>query len=247
MPRSGTSAVAATLKSVGNYEGFDEGHFLAILKDVSEAVSGYYRKHDNVRGFDRFLVNQISADDVTRSCARAIRDLVDRAHRSSSWVDKTPGGWVVDAVPVLASALPDARFVFVKRRGLETIRSARLRFQQVPFEELCLWWTQLHHRWLEVKPAVVGRCIEVEQRDMVESPSKVAGNLGQLLEFSPTQINRVAEDLRTHFPEKTPDLNYAPLSLDDIGWTPAEVSAFKRICGSMMERLGYGYGVSYYA
>jgi plasmid stability protein len=247
MPRSGTSAMSATLKAVGRYEGFPEGHFLAIHKDVSEAIRSYYQKHEHVRAFDQFLINRIAADDVVRSCARAIAELVDKAHGTLRWIDKTPGGWIVDAVPAIASALPQARFVFVRRRALETVRSARLKFSGVEFAELCRWWAGVNRRWLEVKPAVHGRTAEVEHRDMVEKPLEVAADVGQLLGFSPQQIERVAEELRTRFPEKTPGLDYGPAALDQMGWTAAEVATFREICGPLMDRLGYGYGISYYA
>lgn len=60
-----------------------------------------------------------------------MRKAAESLHKEKIWVDKTPDPRMIKCVPRLKRAWPNAKFIFVKRRGIENLESRIKKFPYV--------------------------------------------------------------------------------------------------------------------
>jgi hypothetical protein len=248
-PRSGTSALFAAVTRTTRYRGFNEGHLLDIAASVASVMK---------TRIDRKLRN-LSADAVARyhlgrdPCARlgdGLRLLLRAAaagYTTPYWIDKTPNREMVQSAPFLAATWANARFVFMKRRGIENLMSRLRKFPRVSFEAQCLDWAAVMSDWRNIRSSIAGKFIEVDQRDLLRDPIGSAGVIGALIGLDEAETEALGERLGSERAEMTDPTSRIVADIAETGWSPAMIDTFRAICGPEMEAYGYTWDANYRA
>jgi hypothetical protein len=161
------------------------------------------------------------------------------------WLDKTPSVNMIHLAPVLRDIWPQARFVFMKRRGIENILSRQRKFPY-DFARNCREWKQAMEAWLAVRPALTGAALELDQHFVATNPAGAAGAIGRLLGLSATETDRLGLALDTVRPQRTGGVFDETLGLAETGWSDPEMQIFDELCGEVMTVFGYSTIRSYY-
>ncbi len=237
-PRSGTSMLAHVLLTVG-YSGFREGNLLGLLNTLNRAID----QHFVWFGTDNpdVLMSRVDADAMKREVGDIFRRALENEHPIPPWFDKSGNPDVIQIIPVLLDLWPDARFIFAKRRGIENITSRLTKFPGHSFEYHLRDWARNMRVWREIRAAFPDlACIEVDQQDMLTNAHDVAARIGGLIGLSPSQQAEVAEILRRERPQQTSvGSTERVLSIEDTGWSPADVARFLEHCKTEMDAFGY--------
>lgn len=166
----------------------------------------------------------------------------------SRYGDKTP--MYVNVVPVLAGALPEARFVHIVRDG----RNVALAYLQAPWGpaglvEACLYWK--HHvergrrAGRRLGPA---RYREVSYEQLTEDPEAVLAELCPFLEldFDPAMLRyfeRTEEVMATIRNRQHHQGLSRPVTRGVRDWrsqmAPGDVRTFEALAGPLLDELGY--------
>jgi hypothetical protein len=248
-PRSGTSAVAQALGITTKYGGFNEGQVLDLLNPLLQALERFYQSKAGFPLIDRetmmimkfpesYFVNAISA-----LFADAIRTLFPSCH----WCDKTPTVDMIWAAPTLLKIWPNAKFIFLKRRAFENLRSRILKFRDVSFEDQCLEWTANMEAWRVIRTGLGGSALELDQHFLAQHPKRAAQAIGALLALAPAEIEELGRVLRRHQPERTTANVLDVADAAALKWDAAQWATFDRVCGPVMAAYGYSRDLSYYA
>jgi hypothetical protein len=245
--RSGTTAICQALDAGTRYRGFPEGHVLDLAIRLFGALYMHFDRKE------RWISPETSAGyhlgRFDRSYFKSeIVALLKRAtagYAAPTWYDKTPTYEMVASVPYLAEIWPEARFLFMKRRGLETIASRLRRFPDSNFEGNCRDWTTIMGGWRGVRDVVSGRLLEIDQLDMRREPAATAERIGQLLGFDSAEVASLGTTIRQARPETTDPLSVVIDDVSRMGWTPQQLDYFRYVCGPEMEAYGYTYDGRY--
>jgi hypothetical protein len=238
--RSGTSALYTALVSASVAEGFGEGHFFPLLKSMESSVQEYYRQHQSSI-LNGASTSVITAALVFSSFCDGLRPLMRGIFRGRRWIDKTPSVEMLKVAPILAELWPKAKFIFMKRRGIENILSRQRKFPDTVFEELCSDWSSAMEVWASVRQGLLTRSFELDQAEMHEDPNGTAQRLGPFLDLTQVQVAQVASYLSNPQVEKTAPFTQAPINLDETGWTVHERNTFNKSCRDAMKLYGYDY------
>ncbi len=163
------------------------------------------------------------------------------------WLDKTPGAAMINTSPHLREVWPEARFVFMKRRGIENVMSRIKKFPILTFEENCRAWALDMQCWMSVRTTLSGCTIEIDQRFMWMQPDKVASALASFLYLQPEEAAALGQALALDQPERTSERLGASISLASAGWTRQQQEAFLCICEPTMDQFGYTLDEQYLA
>jgi hypothetical protein len=157
---------------------------------------------------------------------------------SGLWLDKTPNSNIVYLAPRLRKIWPNARFIFMKRRGIENIAS-RMRKFKPDFAHHCREWTAVMNAWLSVRDQLAGVAAEIDQSLMANDAESVATEIARHLSLSETERTRIARILAAEHPQRTAQGKGGDMSFADVGWTSDQVRVFQELCGSVMQAYGY--------
>jgi hypothetical protein len=238
--RSGTTQILRLCKDVFGYRGGTEGYVWQSVKVLNDHFARLIAEFEGEQNpaLKNFSVTLFTPQEIVRRYTHALLELHRAEFGSEPFVDKTPGFEGVSAAPLVLQMLPAARFIFMRRRGIENVMSNLRRFPHTPFRTACLSWARPMQRWLEVRERVASRSIEVDQRDLGVQPLNVASQLVFFLRRGDADI--AGEYLLTHFPEKTQAGGYASyIALRDTGWDEEQRETFREVCGGMMAAYGY--------
>jgi hypothetical protein len=245
--RTGTTAICEALTKGTRYKGFPEGHVLDLAIRLMGAVHTHFdfrerwippaiSAHFQVGRFNRFYFTQEIIALLRRTAA---------GYTTPYWYDKTPTYQMVASVPYLAEAFPEGRFLFMKRRGLETLSSRMRRFPNSVFEAICRDWRLIMAGWRAVRGTVEGRCLEIDQLDMKREPAVTARATGSLLGCDAAETAALAATIRDASPEVTDPSSTVIGDLSSLGWTEEQIEHFRTTCGPEMEAYGYTYDARY--
>ncbi|MGE3533058.1 MAG: sulfotransferase [Steroidobacteraceae bacterium] len=243
-PRSGTSALHQVLTKCTGWMSFNEGHLLSLAHQIEETVDKY-RKQAHI--IDTMAIH-VAPDSYWQSSLVAyFREMYTQLYGTRDWIDKTPGPQMIAHVQFALKCWPDARFIFMKRRGIENIRSGLSKFSHLSFEALCDDWALCLERWSEIRGKINGSFIEIDQYDMLTLPGEVGKSVASFLGLSDAQRQQFVELIQTYFPERTSgNKNSTACALDDTGWASHHKDYFRRRCGPMMRAYGYSMNHGYY-
>jgi hypothetical protein len=237
--RAGTSVMLGLAQDVLGYAGAPEGWVWSSVKALEDhfAMARQTLADVDPREVAAFSIARISTDAILNAYVAALAGL-----HAGRWpaplVDKTPGPEAVAAAPALRRHLPAARFVFMKRRGIENVQSQLRRFPGRPFETACAMWAESMRTWLTVRDELAEAASEIDQADLHRETDRVAARLATFLgEAAPEPV---AEFFRRRFPEKTKSGDYGEdVDLSQAGWNAGQMLKFVELCGPMMEAFGY--------
>lgn len=246
--RSGTSAIAQGLLTCGEYQGFGEGHFLWMLQRFLETIRSFYAFNGEDALPDRFtMLSHAPYTYMTSAVRAAFVAAATEMFPTRKWIDKTPRPQMIEASRLMQEMWPNARFVFMKRRGLENVLSRLRKFPQISFSEHCHDWSNSMQAWLTVRDLLRPAALEIEQLALAQAPARVATELGRFLEMPQQAVTRLARSFTEDFPERTSDIHAPRIHIAKLGWSVAQITEFRSICGPMMAGFGYGYTEDYFA
>jgi len=243
--RSGTSAVVQALLRLTRFGGEQEGHALDLLAHFSVAVGKFYaRKADEL---DRHtMVARLPRKYFDDAIDHIFRDLAAECYEQMYWVEKTPNSDSIHLAPRFRRIWPNAKFIFMKRRGIENILSRQIKFPGISFKTHCIEWASAMAAWCSVRQRLSGAAIEVDQSYLAEHPNAAGTQLGQFLGLDQQEIDRVSQFLSSERPQRTAASRATAVSTADVGWDAATWNAFEDICGESMHAFHYGFGRDYF-
>ena len=250
-PRSGTTAVGNMVQQAFETRAHGEAHLAELFSNLIHQSEEFLENGPaaNSRGT---LVWEVPSVFVKAQLVKQLRDVYTTYNANGVILDKTPGIPMLQALPILILAFPNAKVVYCQRRGIENVASRLRKFPNTQFEAHCEQWTQTVFVWQRLKKQIsrlIG-CddwwIEVEQFDLATSPQQVTKALGSFLSLNEFAVTRMFEYQEKKTPEITSGKPSDVSSLDAVNWTDAQKQIFTRVCGETMKQQGYTTDVSYY-
>ena len=243
--RSGTSAVSRALVKSGKYAGGGEGHYLELLGALLATVDGYYEKRKSAfRPEAGNTLKTIGKLYFPNKIEQIFTDLTSSMFPAQYWVDNTSSIGMVEMSPMLLRLWPNAKFIFMKRRGIENVEFKGRKFNHA-FASRCSEWANVMSKWLTVREKLDAAAIEIDQVDMALDPTATANIIAQHLALPKACSNGVNEALTNDRPEWTTEVFPSILSFADLSWNAEEKDQFLKICGPTMENYGYTYDRKY--
>jgi hypothetical protein len=237
-PRSGTSILAKALLSAG-YSGSHEGNLLSLLHTIERNIDNHFR----IFGTEdpAVLTAHMTAPLIKAGLFGILRELVDAHYAGQAWFDKTGNPEMIEAIPILLSLWPNARFVFAKRRAIENIVSRLRKFPSLNFEYHCADWARNMSTWRRItqnNPKI--KYIEIDQHDLGQVPEGAAAALATFLEL-PISIQMKMEAMfRRDRPQETEHGTATRiLTFESAGWSAEQQQIFRRHCDEQMAAYGY--------
>lgn len=245
-PRSGTSAITAALLNTTHYQGHSEGHVLPLLPILQAELGKYYDMLSGALEGETTLAT-IPQGYFQAKMGEMFIDVMRARFNTRYWAVKTPSNYMIVAAPRFAELWPNARFIFMKRRGIENLVSRLQKFPNDPFERQCRDWTDAMFFWSKTRDQIGSKALEIDQIDLVRNSADVAVKLGRLLDLS----QQDQEAFRIAIAEVRPEQTSAEIgrvtSMEAVDWTPEQKTRFREICGPMMAAYGYSEGPEYFA
>lgn len=245
-PRSGTSIIGLALKEGAGIAGYNEGHILSIIPSLIETVANHYKDKKNLNS--TIALSKISQDIIESEIIQVVKEQYAALLPHEVWLDKTPGHWMIKAVPFLLKMYPEARFIFAKRRGIENIISRLKKFPKPSFESHCIMWKTCMECWLESQQYLSENIyIEVDQIEILRQPQLVSESLAVLLGLNGFQTTKIEHIFKNKKPEYTgANESLQIIDIQETGWTDEQITIFRKHCGEVSEKLGYSESSTYY-
>ena len=239
--RSGTSALHVALKRSLKLEGYGEGHFFETIQKVRELFD---RKFDSqAADIEGNLVNAITLPDVENDIYALYR-AVYHHYVGESFIDKTPTYGAIKTAPLIHNVFPDAKIIYMQRRGIENVASKQRKFPNMAFENCCNEWSTCIRLWREVRPQLVSY-IEIEQYRLYCDEESEYVKLIQYLGLNEDEGQALRSELSSKSIQRTGDGR--AVSLETSGFTEEQITVFRHVCGEIMEEEGYSYTSDYFA
>jgi hypothetical protein len=245
--RSGTSAMAGALIGGTKYVGFREGQFFDLIQRLRHCISLFYTEREASLGNEAVMIRYVPEKFVTELLLSVFRNLAAETFSSIHWIDKTPSVDMIRLAPTLSRIWPEAKFLFMKRRGIENMLSRLRKFpDSIAFRSHCADWTAAMEAWEMARPSLGVRALEIDQREMLSQPDHVARRVGVFLELDETERAALGTYLRDRTLERTVNVDDDTPAISEIGWSSEQIAIFRDICGATMRKFGYGFGRSYF-
>jgi hypothetical protein len=243
--RSGTSAMAQALLQLERFDGKQEGHALDLLAYFSASLEQFYANKAGELNRDTMLAG-ISPDYFSDALDRMFCDLAAKYYSKDFWIEKTPNANSVSLAPRFRKLWPNARFIFMKRRAIENVKSRETKFSDLEFSDHCLDWVRVMSAWGVVREQLKGCAVEVDQLFLAQQPDAAGEFIAQFLGLDASESERLGAFFRTERPERT---GFGPspiLTRDDLGWDDQKWQTFIEICADTMDYFNYGLGSDYF-
>lgn len=244
-PRSGTTVVGNSLRKVLDAEaGFGESHLLPLAGEVVKTVAEFHQS-SGAAAIPGMMLHHVNPHLLAEQMLSVIKRQYSNLFAQGCILDKTPGGAMIRALPDIQRLWPEARIIFVKRRGIENVVSRLKKFPEVDFKSHCSQWKNCMNAWDWVKGGLVNK-IEVDQFDVLTQPVLVAKRLGDFLDLPSVQISALERHFSSDKPEQTRSVSHSALSINNVNWNNEQKSFFIQHCAENLERWGYSQDESYY-
>ena len=246
--RSGTTVVGNGVRHVVGLQGYGECHTLPLLAALIGAANTYYDSPNPSAAArqEEVLLSHVSAEEWQARVTMGMRSVYANLHLGGSFVDKTPGTEMLESLHMIVAVWPDARVVFVRRRGLENVESRRRKFPEQEFAGHCRDWSNAMLAWHELKGAIPeSQRLEIDQHDIVVDRAATTERLAGFLGFEAPQRQALHDFFATETPELT-SADWQALALDELSWSDDERAQFLEICGPAMTAFGYSLDRGYW-
>jgi len=248
-PRSGTTVVALALLAAAPYAGYGEGQVIDLLAPLQLTLRRFYemKAEEITRPGRGTMLGKIPEEYFANGIFALFSEAIRQMFPSRRWCDKTPTADMIWAAPSLARIWPNAKFIFLKRRGLENVLSRTRKFHGCAFEHQCLGWTTCMEAWRAVRDRLAGRALELDQYFLAREPIRSAKAIGRLLALESSETQLLARKLKHSQPERTGDNILDTTAASKLPWDAGQWAIFQRICGPTMTAYGYSQDEGYYA
>lgn len=243
-PRSGTSVLVDALQGAG-YHGFREGLFVSVIHPLNRAIDRHFSVFASDR--KRNMISRIDQDEFKARVHAVVKNMTDELNPKPPWFDKTGNAEMIQIIPTLLDLWPGSVFIFAKRRAIENIMSRQKKFPNRAFEEHCIGWAKTMRAWRAARVHLLpDQYVEIDQQDMLRTPSRAAERLSLFLGLEPRQEADAAQRFRDGRPQETePGSALRVGSLESSGWNRRQIEFFMSECGAEMEAFGYTISEDY--
>lgn len=239
-PRSGTSAVRSAIYQT-RYKGPGEAHTIGLLKSMVDHAVGYAMDAEAAKAGGNLLA-EIKTDLIVSALCEAYVAMIEQAHPTDYFIDKTPSLGPIQALELVDRYLPiPVRFLFCKRRGIDNVQSNSRKWPGRIFGDRCKEWSSIIDLWDVVSPKLSSPVMEVEFYDLNYRRRETTIRIADFLQVTSAEQQAMANYLETNSPERTAEMADGigqPLSA--TGWTDSEKEQFVTLTGATMQRSGYG-------
>jgi hypothetical protein len=247
--RSGTSALFSALTQATRYRGFREGHLLDIAARLDADIAAHIKQKQRRQPADAIAVSHLARDPHARlrGGLKVLLRVAADGYTTPYWIDKTPSRDIIRSAPLLAETWPNARFIFMKRRGIENVMSRLRKFPGLSFRNHCILWASIMSDWRKIRPSLTGKFVEIEQRGMLEDPAGAAAAVAALIGLGEPEIDRLAAQLQAERPQVTDPSGQVVADIAETGWSVEMIDTFRTVCSREMATYGYSWDASYVA
>ncbi len=198
---------------------------------------------------DGALVNVLPKNYLTNAISGVFRKIATDFLPTAYWLDKTPTPEMIAAAPAAAAIWPNAKFIFhAAPRVSKTSRQKARKFPDELFYRHCANWLEMYVLgWLDVREALKGRAIEVDQYYLAKNPTEASIKISEFLGLSTQECQKLNAAFTSNRPERTAD------QLDEVyegtpdGWRAEQVEIFNEICLPVFAAYGYAEDGRYFA
>ncbi|MBW8190744.1 sulfotransferase [Neiella marina] len=249
-PRSGTTAVGNAMQAGYDVSSHGESHLAELYDKLVTQSREFVTKKAAARN-PGTLANAVSDVELESILLDSLRHLHKLYYGERVIIDKTPGGPMLNALPMLFKAYPQAKVIFCKRRGIENVASRLVKFPKVPFEQHCRQWRNSFHQWNAAKTTITEFLsskewfVEVDQYLLQEKPDIQVEDIKRSLGLSDEQSMKTLGYLKQHSPQRT-SKRKGSKSISEQGWSEEQQTTFTSICSKEMKRQGYSLDSSYF-
>ena len=245
--RSGTSVMCRALRAEANLFGWNEGHLFPTLFPLLVLLWKRWQWSLSEHSDLDLQFNALGHLDVYQLLNAMLR-IVDETYdawcldnNAVRWVDKTPTAQAVLGVGWLRHVYPQSRIVFMVRHPLMNALSYMRKFGESSATIAIRSWIAVVKSWLKVRQTLdAGSFLEVRQEDLTPRADEVAARVAALLELSPSEMEGVANYLRTERPERTGNSkDSGEILLEDLDWPEDVKRTCRELCAAPAAAFGY--------
>ena len=222
------------MQEVFGLPGRGESHVVPIFQRM---IHQFYHYALEFNQSDHVLAQTLDTSSLRSHMADYVRRFYREQFKGDRWVDKTPGAEAILGAEFILEIFPTARFLLMRRNGIEIVQSARKKFS-VSFEDACSGWANCMESAGDLR-ARRAPVLELDQFELTNSPDVAAGKIAAYLGRPDKEI-----ELASFFVErrvdKTSDHDWSRrITLADVAWSDDQRRHFRAVCGPWMERSGY--------
>jgi hypothetical protein len=231
------------LYSVG-YHGYREGLFFSLMFTIDRAIDRHFltfNEPDN----KQILVSNVDIKSLKSRVLGVFKQIGD-VHQKP-WFDKTGNPEMIHTIPIIRQLWPNSVFIFMKRRGIENVRSRLKKFPTHGFRYHCADWARNMLTWSEVRTGLPSSCyIEIDQQDMIADGKAVAERIAGFLDAGVDAADKMTNLMKSSRPQETAAGSAELIfSMESVGWTEAQREVFMAECKEAMVRFGYRFDEKY--
>ncbi|MGH6837865.1 MAG: sulfotransferase [Methylocella sp.] len=230
--RSGTSTVQFVMNQYFNFEGNTEGHITNLLYKLMCVAQHHFRDFSGDTSFDEMnTITHVGLRRIEAAIAAAMLTLI-RPVPGKRWCDKTPGFEAILAAPYIHNSDPQTKFIHIVRDGAKNIESRARKFPTVPFDALCMQWTQDVLAWARVREILSpGSFLELRLDDF-QRPDLLFQRIEDFTGVKPTQPA----------PAVLPRIEETADYSGKTFWTEQRYKLFSDLCAEAMQLYDFPMG-----
>lgn len=232
-PRTGSSTVSDCLRELLGIQGYHEGQFNNLKE--------YEANKDIAIGN---INRELFFNNILHSFKNTYESLFDDSQKY--WIDKTPDSNLYEIKQILY-LWPDSKFIMLKRRSLENIKSRLIKFPSDDFQYHCQSWNNIMQNWYHLdKTLLKDNFIEIEHYDMLFNIEKVAKDITSLLPDYKDKEEQIISFFQTNYNQSTTGKKPEIVDIDTIGWTDDQKMIHHKTCGETLNLYNYSLDKNYF-
>ena len=231
--RSGTTAIANSLRKAGYAGVAGEGHLVSLIHSLRHTVRHYREAKQRASAQD--VISAFAWDMLQATLDDHFRSFYSTLYGGACFVDKTPYNAMPYPIEDIRRIWPDARIIHCQRNGIDNVNSQLRKFlkQGFGFDRACINWADAAKAWDSVVESAKDITYSVEHQFLLREPQTCGHEMAAFLGLDADESQRLIDALTHDFPENT------GASATTVEWTAEERRFFVEICGPWMQRLGY--------
>ncbi|PHN00718.1 sulfotransferase family protein [Flavilitoribacter nigricans] len=239
-PRSGTSMMMSAMRHILGYAGHNEAHIFTLLdkllqttRDHCRSLSAGFDPTSNVLLFDPNL-------KIEEDLKQLFKQYLTQFYGDKPWFLKTPNRYAIQALPLMLELFPEARIIYMKRRGIENVLSQSRKFGNGKFSaDYCTEWSACMLSFFTKDFS--DRSLVIDQLAYIKCPDLLITKLLYFLEIDASAglKGRLKKYLLGNPVEKTAALTSSYIALEETPWSEEEKATFLTICEGSMNLGGY--------
>ncbi len=233
--RSGTSMMMSMIKNFLGYSGHHEAHFFTLLDQLIctteehfQPLRNAFQNRSEVLVFEPGLEIKQDLKDLFKSYIREV-------YGNNPWFLKTPNPSAIKALPLILELYPEAKVIYLKRRGVENVLSQSRKFGDGSFRPgFCTNWSESIISFFEGNQ--FQNCLVVDQLAYLLTPEKVISKLLDHLEIeASTRLTSTLKNyLLTNPVEQTAQGTTNYIALEETPWSTQDREVFLHHCQEAM-------------